>query len=500
MPRRHLLAIVSALLSTACVLGSQPAWSFLINIPPPTVTVTEFRNVNLDHYFLTADPQEMAAIDAGAAGPGWMRTGYGFTAYAYANSSCGGCLPVSRFYGTPGLGPNSHFYTAEAAEAEGLKRPGSGWSFEGTAFAIAIPQDGACANGVPVYRLYNNRWMFNDSNHRYVTSASERAAMQVAGWIDEGAHFCALGIADVALKSYEVSIPLDRRIMPSAQCEDERINLGGCLAVNNLPVPNVQLGPYMETATKRYFMRSTGMLTDIVYAPSMLPASTAASGLFVQGGDGAWGLNVDSRVRGSSIYSSVNPLYQFRTTVPAGTPDTRLFPWAGAYPFETQLSVVANVMVQRITVRDSNSHAYGHPTLEFIDRHSGRHLYFTVLAYGTVPAQDYLAPDVATGKVIVGTTFRDGSPYLRSLGSGTLSTPPGTDQAILGNGAFGSFEFRLDRAEFQRIVDSARSVDAALSPDPADYLLDNFHFTNEVVGDGEIGIYIGAFALRILRR
>ena len=460
--------------------------------------VAEFKNVHLNHYFLTANPEEMAAIDAGKSGPGWIRTGYGFIAYMH-DGWCGGCLPVNRFYGTPGLGPNSHFYTAEAAEAEGLKRPGSGWSFESLEFAIAVPQDGSCAAGVPVYRLYNNRWMFNDSNHRYVTNASERAAMQAQGWIDEGARFCATGTAEIAIKTFRVSIPLDRKILPSALCENENINLGSCMAVNNLPLPNVVLGPYPYTATRKYFTRSTGMITDRVYAPSVQAPEVAARGLFVHGEDLIWGLHVDSREKGASIYSSVNPLYQFRTTVPAGGADNRFFPWAGA-EFETQLSVTAWVSVLRVNVRAADSHAYGHPTIEFIDQRSGRHLYFTVLAYGTVAGGDYLAPDVATGKVIVGTTFRDGSPYARNFGNRTLSTPSGTDDAAHGNGALGSFEFRVDRAEFQRIVDAARTVDAALSPDPADYLVDKFHFTNEVVGDAEIGMQVGNFALRVMRR
>ena len=37
--------------------------------------VVEFYNANLDHYFLTADANEAAAIDNGSAGPGWSRTG-----------------------------------------------------------------------------------------------------------------------------------------------------------------------------------------------------------------------------------------------------------------------------------------------------------------------------------------------------------------------------------------------------------------------------------------
>src|SRR5438094_9976948 len=62
--------------------------------------VVEFYNSTLDNYFITADPTEAAAVDAGAAGPGWSRTGFNF--------SSGGPTAVCRFYGSVTPGPNSH--------------------------------------------------------------------------------------------------------------------------------------------------------------------------------------------------------------------------------------------------------------------------------------------------------------------------------------------------------------------------------------------------------
>ncbi len=471
-------------------------WSF--SVIAPAANVVEFKNLHLNHYFLTVDPTEMAAIDAGAAGPGWIRTGFGFAAYSTLGL-CGDCVPVSRFYGTPGLGPNSHFYTADVAESEGLKRLGSGWSFERLEFAISPPQGSACAAGVPVYRLYNNRWMFNDSNHRYVTSASERAAMQAQGWIDEGVHFCAQANVEIPIEKYSIEIDLDRKILPSAQCEDESVNLGGCLAVNNLPVPNLLVGPYSYPVSD-VFTRYTGLSADRAYVPTRLAPDVAARNVFVQGDDLIWGLHIDSRERGPSPYASINPLYQMRTTTSPGAPDRRFFPWARGYPFETQLSFTAAVNVMRVNLRGPNSHAYGHPTIEFIDQKSGHHLYYTVLAYGTIAGGDFVAPDVATGKVIVGTTARDGSPFGRNFGSVTFSTPSGLEAGPSAQSRFGRFDFRVDRAEFQRILDAARQADPALSANPADYLVDNFHFNNEVVGDAEIGMNLYHVSLRVMRR
>ncbi len=42
------------------------------------IEVAEFYNTNLDHYFMTQDRDEVAAIEAGKAGKGWQRTGHTF--------------------------------------------------------------------------------------------------------------------------------------------------------------------------------------------------------------------------------------------------------------------------------------------------------------------------------------------------------------------------------------------------------------------------------------
>jgi serine protease len=54
-----------------------------------------------------------------------------------------------------------------------------------------MPIDGACAAGTtPLYRLYNNRWLYNDSNHRFVSRQDLREKMASQGWIDEGVAMC----------------------------------------------------------------------------------------------------------------------------------------------------------------------------------------------------------------------------------------------------------------------------------------------------------------------
>jgi hypothetical protein len=471
--------------------------------------VIEYFNVGLGHYFLAMNPAEMAAIDAGSAGPGWVRTGFSFDAYPakvppgmYCPGDCG--TPVSRFYGTPGLGPSSHFYTANPVEAQFLQRPGSGWSFEQLEFSIAVADAaGRCAAGLaPVYRVYNNRWMHNDSNHRFVADRAERDRMIAGGWVDEGVAFCAYGARELPIKSFLVAIDLARKVLPSAECEDERVNLGPCLAINNLPVPRALIGPYLTEAPPSGFFERTGLSSAFNYVVDASAPQPAVGDVFVQG---SWyatsllGIHVDTRSRGAAaLSSSVNPLYQLQTTLAPGAFDTRFFPFAPSEaPVQLRVSYVANV--KRIEVRNAQSHAFGHPTLEFMDRRSGRNLYFTALTYGTVDANDLLAVDGSTGKVIVGTTLRAASPYLRNFGLPSLYTAPGF---VAPNywGWGGAFEFRIDRAEFQRVLDAARTLDATLSADPADYLLDNFHFNNEVFGDGEIGLNLADFKVELVRR
>jgi hypothetical protein len=155
--------------------------------PNAVVTVYEFYNTNLRHFFRTSSAAEADAIDNGSAGAGWVRTGDNFTAYAPGTATNG--LDVCRFYT---FGANSHFYTAFADECQFLKGPTTGWEYEGLSYRIQLPTGTSCPSGtLPVHRLYNNRFAFNDSNHRFTTWFSEVAPLQAQGWVYEGVAFCA---------------------------------------------------------------------------------------------------------------------------------------------------------------------------------------------------------------------------------------------------------------------------------------------------------------------
>ena len=150
--------------------------------------VVEFRNDSLNHYFITAEPAESALLDAGNIIPGWQRTGFDFKEWA-AGESRG--LPACRFFGTPGIGPNSHFYTISSYEC-GLTKANPYWLYEGIAFNSDAPTGEICAvDRIPVVRLYNNG-MGGQASHRFVTSHSEVREMVQRGWMVEGVVFCGI--------------------------------------------------------------------------------------------------------------------------------------------------------------------------------------------------------------------------------------------------------------------------------------------------------------------
>ncbi|HEY1328801.1 MAG TPA: peptidase S10 [Casimicrobiaceae bacterium] len=170
------------------------AFALLLQVPgiaalaaPPNATVVEYYRSDVDHYFMTASPQEQAALDDGVL-KGWTRTGQTFFAWTDAARAPPDAQPVCRFYGRPEAGLDSHFYSAFADEcaAVSAKFP-LAWQFESPAvFYVQVPDraSGACApNTMPVYRVFDDR---SDANHRYLTSLALRASMQASGWIAEG--------------------------------------------------------------------------------------------------------------------------------------------------------------------------------------------------------------------------------------------------------------------------------------------------------------------------
>ena len=172
-----------------CGAGIADAHQTLLTVMglQPYLLVTEYYNVDIRHYFRTGARSDSAFILAGNAGKGWRDTYDYFLAWRDASS---GAQAVCRFYAK---GPNSHFFTADAKECEDVKGY-PGWVYEGIAYYVKVPKNGVCpSDSVPVHRLYNNRFVFNDSNHRFTTDMEVVTRMTQAGWIYEGVKMCGGG-------------------------------------------------------------------------------------------------------------------------------------------------------------------------------------------------------------------------------------------------------------------------------------------------------------------
>lgn len=172
-----------------CGAGIADAYQTLLTVMglQPYLLVTEYYNVDIRHYFRTGARSDSAFILAGNAGKGWRDTYDYFLAWRDASS---GAQAVCRFYAK---GPNSHFFTADAKECEDVKGY-PGWVYEGIAYYMKVPKNGVCpSDSVPVHRLYNNRFIFNDSNHRFTTDMDVVAQMTQTGWIYEGVKMCGGG-------------------------------------------------------------------------------------------------------------------------------------------------------------------------------------------------------------------------------------------------------------------------------------------------------------------
>jgi serine protease len=164
-----------------------------------TSPVIEYYAPSTKHYFMSAGPSDIAGLDPGTVG--WLRSGQQWKAWLRQQDAPPGAMPVCRFYAG---GPNSHFYTANPADCQGLKdleqqqraalapgQPFLGWQFEQIAFYALVPVNGQCpGDTMPVYRAYNNRFAENDSNHRFMIDPQMRAAELSLGWGDEGVQFC----------------------------------------------------------------------------------------------------------------------------------------------------------------------------------------------------------------------------------------------------------------------------------------------------------------------
>jgi hypothetical protein len=153
--------------------------------PPPVIvsTAVEYFNSDWGYYFVTASANEIAALDGGAFGGAWQRTGETFAVWP---SFVAGSAATCRFFSDLFAPKSTHFYTPLVNECTALKA-NAAWQYEGIAFYIALPDpSGLCASGtVPLYRAYNNG-IGGAPNHRFTSNFATLQQMIAAGWSFEG--------------------------------------------------------------------------------------------------------------------------------------------------------------------------------------------------------------------------------------------------------------------------------------------------------------------------
>ncbi|MEO8006471.1 MAG: hypothetical protein ABI771_16265 [Betaproteobacteria bacterium] len=152
-----------------------------------TVRAVEYFHPEFEHYFVTASPAEIAALDSGAI-RGWFRTGQ---RYRVDDAHAAGLAPICRFFTAAFAGKASHFFTASTAECEQLKA-NADWSYEGVAFYARVPDEqGNCSAGsAAMHRLYN-AGRDGAPNHAYTADVARKNTLAGAGWVAEGVAFCA---------------------------------------------------------------------------------------------------------------------------------------------------------------------------------------------------------------------------------------------------------------------------------------------------------------------
>lgn len=145
------------------------------------VSVVEYFNSVLDHYFITWIVAEQANLDAGNTPTRWNRTGSSFRTFTTAQ---GGTSPVCRYYIPPGKG-DSHFFGRGTVECNATGAANPTFVLEDPQFMhLYLPVAGVCPVGTtPIYRVFSNR---PDANHRYMTDKAIRDQMVAKGWLAEG--------------------------------------------------------------------------------------------------------------------------------------------------------------------------------------------------------------------------------------------------------------------------------------------------------------------------
>ncbi len=203
-----------------------------------TVDVLEFRNVHLDHYFITSLPAEIEALDSGRTS-GWARTGKHFLAHESrvngTNAVCRYLIPAEHGY--------SHFFSASPTECARARALFPSFIKEADAVmyvALPHPMSGECKQSQqPIYRVWNKK-----QNHRYATDPLTRDQMVANGWVAEGYGPGAVSLC--APKTVEVDAAATALLPPPCKGNDSRVAVPGAPHGMYVWAPNNYMLSFLE--------------------------------------------------------------------------------------------------------------------------------------------------------------------------------------------------------------------------------------------------------------
>lgn len=178
IPARHRPATHAAIGIVALALACAPANG-------ATVRAVEYYHTGYQHYFVTADPVEIAALDGGLV-PDLYRTGL---RYFVDDAPEVGRKPICRFL-TAAFGLPTHFFTGGESECAALKT-NPDWTYEGIAFYAPLPDaSGECPTDTAAIQRFFNNGHDGAPSHAYTPNPRKAALLAGAGWASEGTAFC----------------------------------------------------------------------------------------------------------------------------------------------------------------------------------------------------------------------------------------------------------------------------------------------------------------------
>ena len=314
-----------------------------------------------------------------------------------------------------------------------------------------------------------------------------------AAWAEEGVAFCVLR---------EIKLPIETRGQP--------------FAVYAAPPCLIREGPYdtcvfgenmanfngyrpIQPTTAGYFDR-TGAITAYVSSYSYSTDAEASAHSFVQlrdlytetlGG----GFFVTSADRSNGRVSGVTA----KSPVPSRFQSSKDLaqPFAARYDVGMDLALSIQPYVKRIRTTGEDSQAFVFSEIVFVDDTSKRKLQLNLFAIGTPAVGDFVGLD-GNENVLAVFALGPAMTYGRSAGL-PLLRPPRTFDSPSPYGYGGDFGYRINRTEFESLLQSARIAQPLLSADARDYRIESFSFKSQVALTAEIGYNLQKHELSLER-